>query len=224
MVSNIAMVVCAFFLGYGVHLLRMRAFEPRPVSTVTDASSETRVAHAQPTAATVPAVAHMALDMQMTLSMLREFEPGAFAMHSVQECVSEALARYPFETGERRLVMVNFGADADFKFFGSGALLVFMLLELIRHALQKTRAEGKGVVEIYSLKGETGNTLYVTDTALNGAGTASPQDAGHDKSPAMPLPLCAQVMQSFGGGVKHAFERGEYNSLLLTFPHHLRAV
>jgi signal transduction histidine kinase len=167
--------------------------------------------------------ANFIVDMMLASARGGALSREEYAHHSVQKCVEEALACYPFESAMRGKVTVR--AGEDFVFYGSDILLVYVLYNLFKNALQAIHAAGRGELEIAFFRRGGQRQLEVTDT---GAGipahvlphifdpfyTTRQQGGGTG----MGLAFCRRVMQSFGGKIVCESQDGSYTRVMMLFP------
>lgn len=163
------------------------------------------------------------VDMMLVSTRAGMLKRSEFANHSVKKCVEEALACYPFETAMRERVVLR--AEQDFTFFGSDVLLVFVLYNLFRNALQAIKSAGGGELEIALSSDDGQRQLQVTDT-----GTGIPDDVlPHVFEPfystqhngggtGMGLAFCQRVLTAFGGAIECESQAGRYTRFSLSFP------
>ncbi len=163
------------------------------------------------------------VDMMLASTRVDTFSNERFALHSVQKCVDQALASYPFDGAARARVAVR--ATADFTFFGSDVLLMYVLYNLFRNALQAMAAAGRGTLEIAFYADEWRNQLVVTDTGPGIPGHVLPhvfdpffstRQAGAGTG--MGLAFCRRVLTAFGGRIECESMEGLYTSFRLEFP------
>ncbi len=81
---------------------------------------------------------------------------------SMQDCINEAVRRYPFAQGEREKLSI--APELDFQFKGSRLLMVHVLFNLIKNALRHIRYAQKGQITISYIKGQVSNKLIFRDS------------------------------------------------------------
>jgi signal transduction histidine kinase len=147
----------------------------------------------------------------------------SFAVHSVSVCVDEAMACYPFSGAERSQVRVSI--RNEYSFHGSDVLLMFVLYNLLKNALQAVKVNASGAVDIECYSRGTYNWLVVTD---NGHGIA-PDVLPHVFEPfytthhngggtGMGLAFCKRVVSAFGGEIGCESEAGRYTRVAISLP------
>ncbi|WP_242404460.1 sensor histidine kinase [Janthinobacterium agaricidamnosum] len=163
------------------------------------------------------------VDMMLASARIESLDKQKFALHSIKQCVDDALARYPFDAGAR--AKVARGEQRDFWFYGSDVLLVYVLYNLLQNALYAIQAAGRGIIEIAFYCGPGGNRLLVTDT-----GNGIPRDVlPHVFDPffttrpagggtGMGLAFCHRVLTAFGGSIRVESEFGHHTTFSLEFP------
>jgi signal transduction histidine kinase len=144
----------------------------------------------------------------------------------VRALIDEALESYPFAAGERARVAV---LGPDFQVAGARPLLVHVLYNLLKNALDAVRARERREIRLACEPGgETGgnwNRLTVADT-----GCGIPEEAmphifddffslkGPGSGTGMGLPFCRRVMRGLGGEIVCRSRLGEYTRMELSFP------
>ena len=160
---------------------------------------------------------------EVVLANAREgrLDRAAFAVHSMRDCVEEALACYPFDGDMRE--RVRLGRQEDYSFFGSDSLLVLVLYNLLKNALAAVHGSD-GAIEIAFYPERSGaSRLIVTDT---GRGIA-PNVLPHVFDPyfttrtggtGMGLAFCRKVVAAFGGKIGCDSREGEYTVVSVELP------
>jgi signal transduction histidine kinase len=130
---------------------------------------------------------------------------------------------YPFSGTERSQVRVTI--SNEYSFHGSDVLLMFVLYNLLKNALQAVKVNGAGVVEVECYTQGVHNWLVVTD---NGHGIA-PDVLPHVFEPfytthrngggtGMGLAFCKRVVTAFGGDIGCESEAGRYTRIAISLP------
>lgn len=163
------------------------------------------------------------IDMMLASTSMEHPEAMPFERHKIGICVAEALARYPFEPGMKEKVAVSI--ESDFEFYGSDALLVSVLFNLIKNGLHALQASGKGEIRISTKAARERNTLLLTDTGLGIPPNILPHifepfySTKHKGGGAgIGLPFCQKVMSAFDGDIRCDSIEGEYTTFALEFP------
>lgn len=163
------------------------------------------------------------VDMLLASARAGSLQRDGFAVHSVKRCVDEALACYPFSERERERVSV--AIRDDFRFFGSDTLLVYVLYNLLKNALQALKGAGRGTVLIECHAGTSQNLLVVTDTGLGIAADVLPHvfdpfyTTRHSGGgTGMGLAFCHKVITAFGGTIGCESEKGAFTRFTVGFP------
>lgn len=163
------------------------------------------------------------VDMVLASAKTSTVDTTDFGAHSMQKCVHEALARYPFEEAMRERVTVR--SAHDFQFHGSDTLLIYVLYNLLKNALASVAAASRGHIDIAFYPNSNGNHLTVTDTGLGIPKHVLPlvfdpyyttRHAGGGTG--MGLAFCRRVISSFGGTIACRSREGEYTAFTLVFP------
>ncbi len=141
---------------------------------------------------------------------------------SIARVVEDALRGYAYAPGERELIAVS---GADFEVRGSTTLLIHVLYNLIKNALDAVRMAGKGQVLIHTEPGPAWNRLDLTDTGSGIPAESLPHIfdeffslKGPGRGTGMGLSFCRRVMESLGGQIACRSRLGEYTRLELRFP------
>lgn len=141
---------------------------------------------------------------------------------SMSSLVHEALGSYPFSPGERERVHME---GADFRLRGPPTLLIHVLHNLLKNALDAIRAAGQGEIHVTLESGPDRNRLVVTDTGCGIAPEAMPRifdEFFSLKAPGrgtgMGLPFCRRVMTELGGEIACRSVLEEYTRVELRFP------
>ena len=139
---------------------------------------------------------------------------------SVDDCIREALAGYPFGDCQRELVRLE---GEDFTARGSPLLFTYVIYNLLKNAL--AALQGAGEVYIRLLPGESFNRVLFRDT---GHGVAAEMlsrifeefYSGREwgKGTGMGLSFCRRVMEGFGGAIECRSEEGAFTEFELRFP------
>ena len=156
-----------------------------------------------------------AMEQPETLSMERNF---------IGTCIAEAMERYPFEMGEKEKIQVE--VAENFEFFGSNTLMVFVLFNLLKNAMQALKKTSHtGRIRIQARKHNGLNRLYVTDTGTGIPGQQlsrifDPFFSTRRQSGGTGLGLhfCKKVMTAFNGSIKCNSIEGAYTTFVLEFP------
>lgn len=141
---------------------------------------------------------------------------------SAARLLSEALACYPFAPGERALIRVE---GDGFDVLGPPVMLIHVLHNLIKNALDAVHAARKGDIRLGLEPGSDWNRLTLTDTGSGIAPEAMPRIfdeffslKGPGRGAGMGLPFCRRVMTALGGEIACRSDFGEYTRVELRFP------
>lgn len=136
--------------------------------------------------------------------------------------VGEALACYPFAPGERALIRVE---GDGFDVLGPPVMLIHLLHNLIKNALDAVHAARKGDIRVGLEPGSDWNRLTLMDTGSGIAPDAMPRIfdeffslKGPGRGAGMGLPFCRRVMTALGGEIACRSDFGEYTRVELRFP------
>ncbi len=169
--------------------------------------------------------ANTIIDMLLINSSGTQLDPKDFETHSARECITKALARFPFAS-ERERELVNVIQGADFQFQGSDILLIHVLFNLLKNALYYVATAGKGEIFIWTEANPGGrNRLFFMDTGTGIPDSILPrifdrfftsENAGRGSG--IGLAFCKMVMESVGGDIRCESVHGEFTRFILTFP------
>ncbi len=162
-------------------------------------------------------------DMLLASARADVLDTRHFAMHSIKQCVTDALQRYPLDRSAR--VTLRHGVQVDFRFFGCSNLLNYVLFNLIKNAVAARKPDTDCIIDIAYYPGERSNFLSITD---NGCGMA-PHVLAHVFDPyysthharggtGMGLAFCRRVISAFGGTIRCRSNEGRYTTFELSFP------
>lgn len=141
---------------------------------------------------------------------------------SLARLVDEALVCYPFTASEQGRVRSE---GDDFELYGPPTLLIHVLHNLIKNALDGVHAAGRGDIRLSAESGADWNRLTVTDTGSGIAPEVLPRIfdeffslKGPGRGTGMGLPFCRRVMRELGGEIACRSVLGEYTRVELRFP------
>ena len=140
---------------------------------------------------------------------------------SINTCIDEALADYPFEADEMSLIHVN--ADDNFKAKLDTELFKYVIFNLLKNALYAIKRPTRGHIEICLELGDNNNYLHFKDT---GAGIEAEKidkifQLFYSKTrhgSGVGLAFCKHVMQEIGGDITCQSELGHFTQFTLSFP------
>ncbi len=161
-------------------------------------------------------------EMVLTSSNPALVDSKGFTLHSVERCVDEALACYPFDRAMRDRIV--FSDRKDFSFYGSDTLLVYVLYNLIKNALAALDGSARGKIEIGFYPGAYRNCLIVRDTGHGISEHVLPHvfdpfyTTKTRAGTGMGLAFCKRVIESFGGSISCSSREGAFTLMALEFP------
>lgn len=168
--------------------------------------------------------ANTVIDMMLFSAGQGSIDRERFSWHSARETIESALQRYPFRsTNEKRLL--HKGDMVDFDYYGPQLLVIHVLFNLLKNALQSVQSSGYGTVTVIAEAGDRTNTITVRDTGPGIAPEAIPgifEQFSSLKSPdqgtGIGLSFCKLVMESMGGYIRCDSTPGQYTEFTLHFP------
>lgn len=144
-----------------------------------------------------------------------------FKVYSMNDCLDEALHRYPFHPEEKELIKWN--SENDFNFLGDKLLTIHILFNLLKNAIYYVKAANKGDIQIWLEGGEKYNKLHFRDSGKGIPANILPRvfDMFFSKTyhgSGIGLAFCKTVMHSYGGKIECHSVEGEFTEFILSFP------
>lgn len=148
---------------------------------------------------------NMIVDLMVASSRLNRVDETDFAATRALACIREAIETYPYGPGERERVRCE--AHDDFVFFGSHALLVNVLFNLMKNALHAIKLSGQGDITFETRVAGRYPCLIVSDT---GPGVARHMErqlfhpfatTKKGRAGGLGLAFSRSVMRAFGGTI-----------------------
>lgn len=154
-------------------------------------------------------------------SIVATMERDKGELFSIASCVEDAIARYPFQEGEKELV--RWEHDTDFTVKGRASLVIHVIFNLFKNALYYIAKANKGNIFIWLENGEPYNKLYFKDTGSGISKDILPHifDQFFSRTyhgAGIGLSFCKMVMKSLGGEITCTSEEGGYTQFMLSFP------
>jgi signal transduction histidine kinase len=129
---------------------------------------------------------------------------------SMADCVDSALDRYPFSTDDERDRVV-WERSVDFRFLGSDPLMIHLLFNFLKNALQAIARARKGDIQIWLVPGKHHNEVHFRDSGLGIPATVMPRiftrfyswsgSTEGDVGTGVGLAFCKSVVECFGGTI-----------------------
>jgi signal transduction histidine kinase len=164
------------------------------------------------------------IEMSMASLTLGRLDKRSFGAHSVSGCIQSALHRFPFRSGERELVVVA-SIEPDIIFWGSDSLLIFVLINLLKNALQAIASVGKGNIEIEAYRASGFCVLRFSDTGPGIAPEVLPQifdpffsTKAYGRGAGVGLTFCRRVCDALGGSISCDSVLGARTTFTLRLP------
>ncbi|HSG88585.1 MAG TPA: HAMP domain-containing sensor histidine kinase [Pseudomonadales bacterium] len=169
--------------------------------------------------------ANTIIDMLLINSGGTRVVPSEFRNHSVRDCVTRALQRYPFSSDAER-ASVHFAEGPDFKFRGSDILLMHVLFNLLKNSLYYVAHAGKGEIFIWVEANPVGeNRLFFMDTGQGIHPGLLPRifdrfftSMETGRGSGIGLSFCRMVMEGFDGRIACESIQGEFTRFIMSFP------
>jgi two-component system, CAI-1 autoinducer sensor kinase/phosphatase CqsS len=164
------------------------------------------------------------IDMLLVNAGRPKLETARTERHSIQECITMAIQRYPFKstTDRNRVQLID---SPDFQFTGSNVLIVHVLFNLLKNALHFIAKAGDGRIEIWTATGKRYNRLFFRDTGTGISSSDLPRifDRFYSTSDSgvgagIGLYFCQMVMNGIGGNIACRSRQGQYTEFELTLP------
>lgn len=164
------------------------------------------------------------VDMLLINSSEAPVRGAQFVTFSASECVTEAVARFPFNN-DQEVGLVNLDVDDDFNISAPRLLIVHVFFNLLKNSLYYVQKAGHGSITIRLEARPDLNRIVFEDT-----GTGVPPqiidriferfftttESGYGAG--IGLSFCRLVMQGVGGSIRCDSEFGSYTRFTLDFP------
>jgi signal transduction histidine kinase len=155
----------------------------------------------------------------------RPVEDHVFENFSAQNCVIDALHRYPF-VGAYERDLISLDLDRNFMIHAPHVLVVHVLFNLLKNGIYYVHKAGKGELTVTVVSGRTGPHMIIIEDTGTGI---LPQnlkriferfytttETGHGSG--IGLSFCKMVMDGLGGSIVCESEFGVYTRFTLVFP------
>jgi len=167
---------------------------------------------------------NMVIDLLLFNASQTRIDIRQFTRTSMADCIEAALDRYPFKSDQERAI-VYWRQGQDFNFRGSSVLMVHVLFNLLKNALQSIAAADKGDIAIWISHTEHSNRLHFRDTGQGIEADTLTHVFEHFYTTMLPghgsgigLAFCRMVMTSFGGSIDCTSDPGQFTEFVLAFP------
>ncbi len=164
------------------------------------------------------------VDMLLINSSEAPVRGAQFVTFSASGCVTEAVARFPFNN-DQEVSLVNVDVDDDFNISAPRLLIVHVFFNLLKNSLYYVQKAGRGSITIRLEARPDLNRIVFEDT-----GTGVPPqiidriferfftttESGYGAG--IGLSFCRLVMQGVGGSIRCDSEFGSYTRFTLEFP------
>jgi two-component system CAI-1 autoinducer sensor kinase/phosphatase CqsS len=166
-------------------------------------------------------VATQAIDMLLALVSAQNLTERDFRPFSAKEAAESAVLRAGLH---KQNALIQLKVESDFIIFASPDFLVFILINLIKNALEALKSQDNGRIIVLVSNDSLGRRIEVID---NGPGIDSkilPHIFDHffttktrGPNSGVGLTFCRNVMQAFGGTIKCKSVVGEFTRFTLAF-------
>jgi two-component system CAI-1 autoinducer sensor kinase/phosphatase CqsS len=166
--------------------------------------------------------ANTVIDMLLMNVGKQTIDATAFETCSMQDCVEEAMNRYPFSSsGEHDLI--EWDREYDFKFYGVKILMVHVLFNLIKNGLHFIAKSNRGKIRMWVAIGDKHNYFYFKDTGRGVPPAIQPRIFERFFSTTIAgtgigLSFCKLVVESFEGTISCRSEFGSYTEFMISLP------
>lgn len=161
------------------------------------------------------------VELMLASSRMDQIDRTTFAVHSMRDCIDDAINSYPFARGERDRVSVM--VTQDFKFHGSELLMVFVVFNLLKNSLYALRAAEKGSITIAIGARGGAPVLTFTDTGCGIPASVLPKifdtffTTKQAAGAGIGLAFCRQVIEAFGARMHCDSAEGQYTRFTIQF-------
>lgn len=186
--------------------------------------NQARVAGVREAAELIEKETHASFHFIEMLLMSSRAEPFNYPQQqlSIADCISEAVERYPFQSGQQAMFEVD--VAQNFCFYGSDVLIIHVLFNLIKNALYHLAADNKPDKKIVITT--TDGVVPTLTFYDNGCGIAASElphifDRFYSQThhgAGVGLAFCQMVMESIGGSISCQSTLGQFTKFTLTFP------
>jgi signal transduction histidine kinase len=164
------------------------------------------------------------VEMSLASITLDRLDRRSFGPQSVRHCVEAALSRYPFSPGERRHVSV-IPIDAQLRFSGTDSLFIFVLFNLLKHALHAIESGGSGNITISAGRDGGFCVIHFNDTGPGIPASVLPHIFDpfystnlYGQGGGIDLEFCRRVCEAFGGSISCVSTPGVLTTFTLRLP------
>ena len=148
----------------------------------------------------------------------------SFAIHSANQTIEQALARYPFNSAHER-ELLHWEKGEDFDYFGSDILVMHVLFNLIKNALHSVLATEGATITLDTRRDPECNAIRLQDTGKGISPNEMPHIFEHfyssksiGQGAGVGLAFCKLAMESMSGNIECMSTVGEQTTFTLSFP------
>jgi signal transduction histidine kinase len=164
------------------------------------------------------------VEMALASFTLDRLDRSRFSVHSLQQCVTAALERYPFRGDERsRVTVVSIAPTV--RFSGSDTVVIFVLFNLLKNAFHAIHQGGDGQIVISAAQHDDFCVLQFRDTGPGITPEVLPRifDAfystkQHGSGAGMGLAFCRRATELLGGSIDCVSVAGQHTTFTVRLP------
>lgn len=166
--------------------------------------------------------AQVVINLTLASSRMDRLDPSTFGTQSMAACMLEAVGSYPFRGTERE--QITLCVERDFEFRGADTLMIYVIYNLVRNALQAVHNTPGGAIRIRIWRDLQHGCLEISD---NGCGIPSEDlpyifDAFFSTrgfhGAGLGLPFCNNVIKSFSGRIDCRSTKGQGTAVGVRLP------
>lgn len=166
--------------------------------------------------------AQVVINLTLASSRMDRLDPSTLGTQSMAACVLEAIESYPFRGVERQQTQLSI--ERDFEFRGADTLMIYVIYNLVRNALQAVHNTTGSTIGIRIWRNQQHGCVEVSD---NGCGIP-PEDLPYVfdaffstrgfHGAGLGLPFCKKVIESFGGRIECRSMQGKGTAIGVRLP------
>lgn len=161
---------------------------------------------------------NQAIDMLLAITSNVEFDKQDYHTFSADDCIQEAIQKYPFEVETKPHIEIE--NRGDFEIMGSETLFNFVMFNLIKNALYAIKEKGSGSIHIFIRPG----IIQIQDTGIGIPNSVQPHifenfytTKSRSSNAGVGLAFCRRVIESFDGKISCRSEYSVGTTFTITF-------